>query len=419
MKTTKPHYLLTFIVLCFISNFSVAQTKIIKSNDQWLYYDNGSLPFNWYLSDTKGWKEGVTPIGYGDKKISTSISFGTNKDHKDIVKYFKKSIILENPTDFLAYEIKVKRDDGILIYLNNKEIYRDNLPNGLISGETSALYRISGSGESVSQSTIIDSRNFKPGKNTIAVSVHQVDAKSSDCIFDLELIGHDNAKVLSLLLDQKSVLNNQLENQISNLQIKNTSIQIDMLKQSNDNLKFTLFVIIFLLTSSIVVGYTFIKNHKKHNEELNKKMLAMNDEVLEKNKELMLLSNQILHHKQYFKEVILNLKSYKGSIDATSVKAIIKDINATIYDDGEWDNLQKHFNILYDGFYDKVITLHPTLTETELRHCMFIKLHLQTKEIARIMLVDPRSVQTARYRIKKKMNLDENTDLRVYLLSIL
>ena len=48
---------------------------------------------------------------------------------------------------------------------------------------------------------------------------------------------------------------------------------------------------------------------------------------------------------------------------------------------------------------------------------MFIKLHLQTKEIARILLIDPRSVQTARYRIKKKMNLKEEEDLRRYLIS--
>lgn len=418
MKTIKPYYLIIIIILCFSSSFSIAQTKLIKSNEEWQYYDDGVLPYNWYLNNTTRWKNGVTPIGYGDKKITTSIRYGKEEEQKDITKYFKKSILIENPSKFLAYEIKVKRDDGIVIYLNNKEVYRDNMPNGLISADTKALYRISGSSEAVPQSTIIDSRNFKQGENVIAVSVHQINKKSSDCIFDLELIGHDNAKILSLLLDQKAVINNQLENQISNLQLKNTSIQIDMLKQSNDNLKFTLFVIIFLLSSSVIVAYTFIKNHKRHNEELNKKILNINDEVLDKNKELMLLSNQILHHKQYFKEIILNLKSYKGPISTNEVKSIIKDINGTIHDDGEWDNLQKHFNILYEGFYDTIIKLHPTLTETELRHCMFIKLHLQTKEIARIMLVDPRSVQTARYRIKKKMNLDEHTDLRVYLLSI-
>ena len=43
---------------------------------------------------------------------------------------------------------------------------------------------------------------------------------------------------------------------------------------------------------------------------------------------------------------------------------------------------------------------------------------MQTKEISRILLIDPRSVQTARYRIKKKMSLDEDQDLREYLLKI-
>ena len=33
-------------------------------------------------------------------------------------------------------------------------------------------------------------------------------------------------------------------------------------------------------------------------------------------------------------------------------------------------------------------------------------------------MLDPRSVQTARYRIKKKMNLAEDKDLRDYLLNL-
>jgi len=49
---------------------------------------------------------------------------------------------------------------------------------------------------------------------------------------------------------------------------------------------------------------------------------------------------------------------------------------------------------------------------------MFIKTHLQTKEIARILLIDPRSVQTSRYLIKKKMGLEETIDLREYLLDL-
>ena len=86
--------------------------------------------------------------------------------------------------------------------------------------------------------------------------------------------------------------------------------------------------------------------------------------------------------------------------------------------DDEWKHLKKHFNTVYSGFYNVLTDLHPTLTEVELRHCMFIKLHMQTKEIARILHVDPRSVQASRYRIKKKMGLGEDTDLRNYIIHV-
>ena len=40
------------------------------------------------------------------------------------------------------------------------------------------------------------------------------------------------------------------------------------------------------------------------------------------------------------------------------------------------------------------------------------------KEIARILNIDPRSVQTARYRIKKKLDLSEEQDLRSFLITL-
>lgn len=82
------------------------------------------------------------------------------------------------------------------------------------------------------------------------------------------------------------------------------------------------------------------------------------------------------------------------------------------------ENLKKHFNEVNSGFVDRLISKYPLLTDIELRHCIFIKLHMQTKEIANILHIDPRSVQAARYRIKKKMDLDEGIDLRDYLLNI-
>ena len=52
------------------------------------------------------------------------------------------------------------------------------------------------------------------------------------------------------------------------------------------------------------------------------------------------------------------------------------------------------------------------LSQTDLRLCVYIKLNLSTKEIAELMNIQPSSVEMARYRMRKKMDLDPSVDLR-------
>ena len=62
------------------------------SGDQWSYYDQGYLDISWFVNSeqSKNWKKGITPIGYGDRKVVTNIGFGGNEDQKHITKYFLK-----------------------------------------------------------------------------------------------------------------------------------------------------------------------------------------------------------------------------------------------------------------------------------------------------------------------------------------
>ena len=117
------------------------------------------------------------------------------------------------------------------------------------------------------------------------------------------------------------------------------------------------------------------------------------------------------------KELELSLEDSLNS-NRSNLQKIINKIDSNLEINDDWEILKKHFNAVNSGYYDRLTELHTTLTETELRHCIFIKLHMQTKEIASILNIDPKSVQASRYRIKKKMKLKENLDLRDYLLNI-
>lgn len=409
------------ILLIFLNIYStLSQNILIKNEESWQFYDQGYLNNDWYKNlDFSDWKSGITPIGYGDKKNTTTIYAEKDREARKITKYFAKKIFIKKL--HLAYEFKLLRDDGAVVYINGKELFRDNMPTSTISSKTFAISTVQGKEEHKFYQHFFDNTYFKEGENTIAVSVHQSYVTSSDCIFSLELIGHDNSDVLSFVVETKNKTNQELANKLEILNLKFENEKTLNKKESLENVKLSLQILVFILCVlllGVLIGVYFIlQNNKKRIAEINDSLIALKAKNLEKEKEMVSLSTNLLHHKQYFKEIKADVKGIKTD-DKSLIKSINNQIDYVLENDEDWRILKQHFNAVHENFFDKLLAKHPSISETELRHCMFIKLHLQTKEIARILSIDPRSVQTARYRIKKKMDLEEDVDLRDYLLKI-
>ena len=411
---------ITTLLLLFQVGVIFSQDSLIKNGDYWHYYDAGALNTDWAkITDFEQWKSGESPLGYGDGKIITELYFGKDPHKKHITKYFKKKIFIDSR--FVAFEFKIQRDDGAVVFVNGKELFKDNMPNATINFNTEAISTVKGDEEQIFNQHFFDGSILKNGENIISVSIHQAYEYSSDCIFSLDLIGYDNPEALSFVIDDKNKSNQKLEQKIKDLSTKFEYEKIGLQKESLESTNYNLKVLIYLLSIFFLlslIGYYFIiLNIKKKNKEKRKELEFMKNHCLSKDKEMITLTTNLLHNKQYFKEIKADLKGLKTE-DKATIKGIVSQIDYVLDRDEDWISLKEHFNAVHDNFYDKLIEKHPTISETELRHCMFIKLHMQTKEIARILLIDPRSVQTGRYRIKKKMNLGEDEDLRDYLLNL-
>lgn len=90
---------------------------------------------------------------------------------------------------------------------------------------------------------------------------------------------------------------------------------------------------------------------------------------------------------------------------------IVRQINAQLKDDSDWHLSENYFNTIYDGLLDRLRMQYPTLSQTDLRLCVYIKLNLSTKETAELMNISPRSVEMARYRLRKKLGLAPNDNI--------
>jgi len=103
---------------------------------------------------------------------------------------------------------------------------------------------------------------------------------------------------------------------------------------------------------------------------------------------------------------------------ATVTKAIaaISDyVRRNIDNDDHWDKFEENFNFVYDNFIQRLREAFPELKRNDLKLCSYLRMSLSSKEIASLMNVSERSIETARYRLRKKLRLRQGDNLADFL----
>ncbi len=172
----------------FVGWSEMEDLSVIAAGSNWKYNDTGENLGTAWLGigfDDSTWSLGEAELGYGDGDEVTEISFGNDQDDKHIATYFRHEFELDDQfSGTLNGSFELQRDDGVVVYLNGEELFRDNMPQGAIDAETLASSTISGPAESNWTSHSLE-LNMMPGANVLAVEVHQSSSTSSDISFDL------------------------------------------------------------------------------------------------------------------------------------------------------------------------------------------------------------------------------------------
>lgn len=161
------------------------QTQLINMGSTWSYSDTGTdlgISWNSVEYDDSSWKSGEAEMGYGDGDEKTILSYGASSSDKHPTYYFRKMLDVTDQEKIQKLTMRVKYDDGAVVYVNGVEVQRLNMRVGSINYSTYAATTSSG--------TIdfdVDPKLFVNGSNCIAVEVHQGNATSSDVSFDLGL----------------------------------------------------------------------------------------------------------------------------------------------------------------------------------------------------------------------------------------
>lgn len=188
-------YIYIILIILFYNSLLFSQTILVDAGSSWKYHDQGISPGNNWASlgfNDTFWSSGNAELGYGDNDEATTVSYGGNFLNKHITTYFRKDFNVVDPSLFFSISLEILRDDGAVVYLNGSEVYRTNMPSGIIGNNTPATSPISSGAESVFHTLGLSSTLLNVGTNVIAVEIHQDSQVSSDISFDFKLTGNLN-----------------------------------------------------------------------------------------------------------------------------------------------------------------------------------------------------------------------------------
>ncbi|TKC10440.1 hypothetical protein FA048_09650 [Pedobacter polaris] len=75
------------------------------------------------------------------------------------------------------------------------------------------------------------------------------------------------------------------------------------------------------------------------------------------------------------------------------------------------------FNELYPTFKEKMLSKFPDLSLNDLEFCAYLRMNLDTKEIARFANISVRSVESRKYRLRKKFNISSSEDINLFIFN--
>ncbi len=157
-------------------------------------------------------------------------------------------------------------------------------------------------------------------------------------------------------------------------------------------------------------------------DKIFKDKLLLQEDVIHKSKELANYTMLLVKKKDIFSEIrqdIIELrKLVRNDNSRNKLQKMFGKLNQHIIGEEYLHIFETNFEQVHFDFFKNLKEKFPDLSQRELRLCAFIKMNLTNKEISPLLNISVRGVETARYRIRKKMNLEHESNLVDFLETV-
>ena len=155
---------------------------------------------------------------------------------------------------------------------------------------------------------------------------------------------------------------------------------------------------------------------EKEKEMADQREKELRDSLELKNKELTSKVLHLVRNNEFIVDINRELQQLLLELNPkdTAKKEHIREMLVKLRaqgNEGTYEEFKYYFEQVHQSFYENLQKAYPSLTYKDIRLCSFLKLGLSSKEIASITFKEVRSVESARNRLRKKMELEADVNL--------
>jgi len=152
---------------------------------------------------------------------------------------------------------------------------------------------------------------------------------------------------------------------------------------------------------------------KMENKMLQEQVRLQNEELLGITK-TMLYKNRLMNK---LDAEILKISENK-LMPAANLRGLRLIVEKNKNPEEEWKIFEMSFNSTYNNYLVNLSNRFPALTTSDLKLAAYIRMNVSSKEIASLLNISLKSIEMARYRLRKKLEIDHEQNLTAFLMSI-
>lgn len=149
----------------------------------------------------------------------------------------------------------------------------------------------------------------------------------------------------------------------------------------------------------------------------------LEDELKHKSNELASSTMSLVHQNDILQDLEQEMSKLSESVRREEPKKEItrriseirRSIQHNLNDDNNWERFEQSFDLVYNDLIRRLSEQFPDLKMNDRKLCAYLRLGLSSKEIASLLNTTTRSIETARYRLRKKLNLSAGDNLSDFI----